>query len=103
MRRYLVATAVLAASYVLPSSVRSDQFPILHVEPLCHGITNQSTLQEGLRTVTFNECMKAEQNDQKTMIKEWSTFSADDKRHCRSNDGWRVKLYGSDYLSGNGT
>jgi hypothetical protein len=26
--------------------------------------------------------MKAEQNDRETMINEWSTFSADDRRHC---------------------
>src|SRR5262249_11351738 len=29
-------------------------------------------------------CMKAEQNDRQTMINEWSTFSADDRRHCVS-------------------
>jgi hypothetical protein len=32
--------------------------------------------------VTFDECVKAEQADRETMIKEWSTYSADDKRHC---------------------
>ena len=32
--------------------------------------------------MTFDECLKAEQADRETMIKEWSTFSADDRRHC---------------------
>ncbi len=32
--------------------------------------------------MTFNECMKAELNDRETMIREWSTFSSDDKKHC---------------------
>jgi len=32
--------------------------------------------------VTFDQCMKAEQTDRETMIKEWPTFSASDKAHC---------------------
>jgi hypothetical protein len=64
------------------SSARSDQYPVLNVAPLCHGITEQSDLEEGFRSVSFDECMKAEQADRETMIKEWSTFSADDKQHC---------------------
>jgi hypothetical protein len=64
------------------SPARSDEYPTLNVAPLCHGITNQSSLQEGLRSVTFDECVKAEQTDRETMIKEWSTFSSDDKSHC---------------------
>jgi hypothetical protein len=39
-------------------------------------------LQEGLRKVSFDQCLQAEKVDRETMIKEWSTFSADDKRHC---------------------
>jgi hypothetical protein len=61
---------------------RPDRFPNLKVAPLCHGITDQSTLQLGFRTVTFADCMKAEQEDRQTMIKEWSTFSSSDKQHC---------------------
>ena len=61
---------------------RSDQYPVLNVAPLCHGIVGQSSLQEGLGSVTFDECMKAEQADRETMIKEWSTFLSDDKTHC---------------------
>ena len=61
---------------------RSDQYPVLNVAPLYHGIVGQSSLQEGLGSVTFDECMKAEQADRETMIKEWSTLSSDDKTHC---------------------
>jgi hypothetical protein len=32
--------------------------------------------------VSFDQCLQAEKVDRETMIKEWSTFSADDKRHC---------------------
>ena len=75
---FLVLPALLGGSL----SARSDRFPKLNVAPLCHGITDQSTLQLGFRTVTFAACMKAEQEDRQTMIKEWSTFSSNDKQHC---------------------
>jgi len=80
--RLTVALAVAAALGLSIWPARSDQYPTLNVAPLCHGITDQSDLQEGLRSVTFDQCMKAEQTDRETMIKEWPTFSASDKAHC---------------------
>jgi hypothetical protein len=74
-------TLVVVATGAI-SVARSDQYPVLNVAPLCHGIVGQSSLQEGLASVTFDECMKAEQADRETMIKEWSTFSSDDRTHC---------------------
>ena len=56
------------------SSARSDQYPVLNVAPLCHALTDRSSLQLGIRDVSFDDCMKAEQNDRQTMINEWSTF-----------------------------
>jgi hypothetical protein len=56
------------------SSARSDQYPVLNVAPLCHAPTHRSSLQLGVRDVSFDDCMKAEQNDRQTMINEWSTF-----------------------------
>jgi hypothetical protein len=64
------------------SSARSDEYPTLNVAPVCRGIANQSSLQEGLGNETFDQCIEAEQTDRQTMIKEWSTFLADDRRHC---------------------
>jgi hypothetical protein len=82
MRVHFAAVLVLPALLGGTLEARSDRFPKLNVAPLCHGITDQSTLQLGFRTVTFDECMKAEQEDRQTMIKEWSTFSSSDRRHC---------------------
>jgi hypothetical protein len=79
---HVIAIVMLTAMSVWTSPAQSDDYPTLNVAPLCHGITNQSTLQEGLRNVTFDECIKAEQGDREMMIKEWSTFSSDDKSHC---------------------
>ena len=80
--RYTVVAIILAALGLSASPTRSDEYPTLNVAPVCHGITEQSDLQEGFRKVSFDQCIKAEQVDRETMIKEWSDFSSDDKRHC---------------------
>jgi hypothetical protein len=84
MRVHLAAVLVLPALLGGSLSARSDRFPKLNVAQLCHGITDQSTLQLGFRTVTFDQCMKAEQEDRQTMIKEWSTFLPSERQHCIS-------------------
>jgi hypothetical protein len=76
----LVLPALLCGSL----SARSDRFPKLNVAPLCHALTDQSALQLGFQTVTFDECMKAEQKDRQTMIKEWPTSSSSDRQQCLS-------------------
>jgi hypothetical protein len=81
---WIGALTIVAVAMGMPSSARSDEYPVLNVTPLCEGITAQSAapLQEGFHSVTVHECVKAEQADRETMIKEWSTFSSDDKKHC---------------------
>ena len=82
MRAFL---AVAVALSMLPIvSARSDETPVLNVLPLCKGIVSQGAdpLQTGDRSVSLQECLKAEQVDRETMEKEWSTFSAADKKHC---------------------
>jgi hypothetical protein len=78
--RSAICLALFAVAYAVPA--HGDAYPKLDVAPLCHGIVAQSDLQEGLQSVTFEQCMKDEQDDRNEMIKEWSTFSAADKRHC---------------------
>ena len=61
----IIAFAAIAppAIGLSSSSARADQYPVLNVQPLCQGIIKQSSLQDGLRTVTLEECLKAEQED----------------------------------------
>jgi hypothetical protein len=63
---------------------RADDVPTLQVEQVCHGIVNQSggSLTVGDPKASFDQCMAGEKADRETMIKEWSTFSSEDKRHC---------------------
>lgn len=71
----LLAGSSLAYSQVVPS---------LNVAPLCRGIASQSSdpMANNYPAVSFDRCMQAEQEDRDQLIKEWPTFSSDDKRHC---------------------
>ena len=80
--QYMAVAFTLAALGVSVSVAWSDQYPTLNVAPVCHGISQQSDLEAGLRQTSFDQCMQGEQTDRETMIKEWSSFSGDDRRHC---------------------
>jgi hypothetical protein len=84
MRAPWVTIVVLPAIMSPIVSARADEIPNLDVAQLCRGIVSQAAdpLAEGEPTVTFDRCMSAEQADRKELEKVWSTFSADDKRHC---------------------
>ena len=78
-------TCISTALLMLPNlPVQSDEYPTLNVLPLCRGIASQgdAPLQAGERSVSVEECVKAEQTDRETMKQEWSTFSMTDKKHC---------------------
>lgn len=78
----LFAVIAMNAAAVSPVAARRDAYPVLDVAPLCRGLTGSSSLLEGLDAGTFDQCIKGQQADRKDMIDQWSTFSAEDKRHC---------------------
>jgi hypothetical protein len=80
--RYAAVATILTALGLSASPSRSDEYPTLNVAQVCHGIADQSDFQDGLSTVTFDQCIQAEQDERDAIIKQWSTFSLDDKRHC---------------------
>jgi hypothetical protein len=84
MRVYLLIVGIFPAILGSILSARSDEIPNLDVRRLCRGIASQATdpLAGGEPTVTFDRCMSAEQADREELKKVWSTFSADDKKHC---------------------
>jgi hypothetical protein len=67
---------------VIYDTARSDQYPVLDVNPVCHGIADQSDLEAGLRATNFDQCVQTEQATRQELIKEWSNFTSDDKAHC---------------------
>jgi hypothetical protein len=80
--RYAAVATILAALGLSASPSRSDEYLTLNVAQVCHGIADQSDFQEGLSHVAFDQCIQAEQDERDAMIKQWSTFSADDRTHC---------------------
>ena len=75
---------LLSAVMATTSSARADDVPNLNVEQLCRGIASQSSdpMAENYPQVSFERCMRAEQEDRETLQKEWSAFTPDDKKHC---------------------
>jgi hypothetical protein len=84
MRKILISSISAASLMTLILPAQSDEFPVLNVQPLCRGIISQgdAPLQAGDRSVTMDQCLQAERVDRETMIKEWSQFSAADKKNC---------------------
>ena len=68
--QYVAGAVALAALGISVSAARSDQYPTLNVAPVCHGITEQSDLEAGLRQGSFDQCLQGEQVDRETIIKE---------------------------------
>jgi hypothetical protein len=66
------------------SPTRSDDIPALDVEKTCQGIVSQSSnsTMERHEKVSFENCMKSEQDDRALVAKEWPSFSSADKVHC---------------------
>src|SRR6516225_3545219 len=83
MRKGVVPALAIAMTMTAILSARSDEIPTLDVGPVCRGIASQSgeELEAGLRS-TSDQCVQSEQQVREQLRKEWSTFSAADKRHC---------------------
>ena len=83
MRKGVVPALAIAMTMTAILSARSDEIPTLDVGPVCRGIASQSgeELEAGLRS-TSDQCVQSEQQVREQLKKEWSTFSAADKRHC---------------------
>jgi hypothetical protein len=71
------------AAFVLGSSliaVAADNVPILKVEPSCKA-AGAAGLMLGR---TADSCMNDEKAAREDLVKNWSSFSGDDKTHCLS-------------------
>ena len=63
-RQYMAVAVTLAALGASVSAARSDEYPTLNVAPVCHGIVEQSDLEAGLRATNFDQCIKAEPDNE---------------------------------------
>jgi hypothetical protein len=78
---------LVAMLTIVPSTVwaGSDGIPTLDVRPVCRGIASQSAdpgVGQGNQNEIFQRCIESEQAVREQLKREWSAFSAADKRHC---------------------
>jgi DNA repair exonuclease SbcCD ATPase subunit len=61
-----------------------DRVPQLDVEPVCKGIAEQGgvTFRDPAVAQEKKNCIESEQAVREQVIKQWSSFSADDRTHC---------------------
>jgi hypothetical protein len=78
-----IATGICLYTFSAPMAL-ADEVPNLDVAPLCHGIADQGAdpFEAGDPMVSFKQCIESEQKDRATVAKEWSQFSAENKRMC---------------------
>ena len=83
MRGYFVC--VMLAILPTIAWAASDRIPTLDVRPVCRGIASQSAdpgVGQRNQTETFQQCIESERAVLEQLKREWSNFSAADKRHC---------------------
>jgi colicin import membrane protein len=86
MRDHLASVIAIATTIMCSTlSAQSQVIPTLDVRPVCRGIANQSAdpgVGQGSQDETYRQCIETEQATREQIEKEWTTFSAADKRHC---------------------
>lgn len=77
----LPSVLALGAHMLMPIS---DGVPTFNVEPVCRGIAIQGGTSYRDTTVAKakQDCLDSERETREQIVKQWSTFSAVDRRHC---------------------
>jgi hypothetical protein len=62
----------------------ADSVPTFNVDPVCRGIAIQGGTSYRDITVAKakQDCIESERETREQVVKQWSTFSAADRRHC---------------------
>src|SRR6516225_9650344 len=81
----MILPKALALSVQLITLVASgDRVPQLNVEPVCKGIAEQGgvTFRDPAVPQEKKNCIESEQAVREQLVKQWSSFTADDRTHC---------------------
>jgi hypothetical protein len=73
----------LGLQFVMPIAA-GDGVPRLNVEQVCKGIAEQGgvTFHDPAMDQEKKNCLDSEQAIRDQLVKQWSSFSADDRTHC---------------------
>ena len=81
----MILPKALALSLQLAMPIASiDGVPQLNVEPVCKGIAEQGgvTFRDAAVEQEKKNCVDSEKLVREQLVKQWSSFSADDRTHC---------------------
>jgi hypothetical protein len=81
----ILPALALGMQLVMPIAA-AGRVPQLDVEPVCKGIAEQGglTFRDPRVELAKKNCIESEQTIREQVVKHWSSFSADDRRHCVS-------------------
>jgi hypothetical protein len=85
MRGHIIRSVAIVSIMPTIAGAASDVIPTLDVRPVCRGIASQSAdpgVGQRGQTETFRQCMESEQAVREQLKRQWSDFSAAEKRHC---------------------
>src|SRR4029077_1424394 len=79
----LPKAVALSVQLIIPVAA-GDRLPQLDVEPVCRGIAEQGgvTFRDPAVAQETKNCIESEQVVREQVVKQWSSFSADDRTHC---------------------
>ena len=79
----LPKAVALSVQLIIPVAA-GDRLPQLDVEPVCRGIAEQGgvTFRDPAVAQETKNCIESEQAVREQVVKQWSSFSADDRTHC---------------------
>jgi hypothetical protein len=80
----MILPKALALGVQLITLVATDRVPQLDVEPVCKGIAEQGgvTFRDPAVPQEKKNCIESELAVREQLVKQWSSFSADDRTHC---------------------
>jgi len=79
----MILPSVLALGAQMLVSV-ADNVPNFNIEPVCQGIAVQggTNYRDTSIAQSKQDCINSEREVRQQLVKQWSTFSANDKRDC---------------------
>ena len=79
----LPKAVALSVQLIIPVA-GGDRVPQLDVEPVCKGIAEQGgvTFRDPSVAQEKKNCIESEQAVREQLVKQWSSFTADDRTHC---------------------
>ena len=80
----MILPKVLALGVQLVMPIAGGRVPQLNVEPVCKGIAEQGgvTFRDPSVSQEKKNCIESELAVREQLVKQWSSFSADDRTHC---------------------